>query len=89
MVLQILFLSVITLLSFTVVAAGNSSNDWLKPAHQALTVAPQRLQSFDLVEGDTEALDAWRSSWVFLVYGCVKSPVFKSWYYDGIGRSLS
>ena len=88
MVLQILFLTVITLLSFTVVAAG-SSNDWLKPAHQALTVAPQRLQSYDLVEGDTEALDVWRSSWVFLVYGCIKSPEFKSWYCHGIGRSLS
>ena len=59
MVLQILFLSVITLLSFTVVAAGNSSNDWLKPAREALNVARQTLQSFDPVEGDTEALDPW------------------------------
>ena len=59
MVLQILFLLVTTLLSFTDVAAGNSSNDWLKPAREALNVARQSLQSFDPIEGDTEALDPW------------------------------
>jgi len=59
MVLQILFLLVTTLLSFTDVAAGNSSNDWLKPAREALNVARQTLQSFDPIEGDTEALDPW------------------------------
>jgi len=58
-VLQILFLLAAISLTSSGVAATKGSNDWLKPAREALTVARQTLQSFDPAAGNTDELDPW------------------------------
>jgi potassium efflux system protein len=40
-------------------AAGNGSDEWLKPAREAVTVARQTLNSFDPARGSVEDLDPW------------------------------
>jgi len=58
-VLQIVFLLAAITLTSPGLAATNSSNDWLKPAREALSVARQTLQSLDPVAGNTDELDPW------------------------------
>jgi len=58
-VLQVLVLLAASTFASPGVAAANNSNDWLKPAREALAVARQTLESFDPAAGNTEDLDPW------------------------------
>jgi small-conductance mechanosensitive channel len=55
----VLVLLVASALASSGVAAANNSNDWLKPAREALADAQRTLASFDPAAGNTEDLDPW------------------------------
>ena len=58
-VLQTVILLAAISLTSPGLAATKSSNDWLKPAREALSVARQTVQSLDPVAGNTDELDPW------------------------------